>query len=232
MATLDEFNKVMVIMAHPDDAEFTSAGTVAKWVAEGREVIYVMVTSGDKGSGDLAMTSDRLAPIREQEQLDVARVLGLKEVLFLRYPDGGVEDTADFRRQLVRLIRQYKPDIVMTHDPYRKYNFHRDHRVVGSVTMDAIFPAARDHLYFPELMAEGFTPHKVAEIYLWGPEIPDCWIDISETFDKKMDALRCHVSQVGSAVGLETRMREWAAIAGEKAGYPLAEAFKKIEMRR
>ncbi|MBM2826824.1 MAG: family deacetylase, partial [Dehalococcoidia bacterium] len=128
----DEIGAVLVITAHPDDADFGCSGSVAKWVSEGRDVVYVLCTSGDKGSDDPNMTSERLAAIREQEQRNAGAALGLKDVVFLRYPDGGVEDTYEFRSQLVRLIRRFRPAIVVTQDPFRWQ--HRDHRTVGRVT--------------------------------------------------------------------------------------------------
>lgn len=224
---------VMVVSPHPDDSEFGAGGTVAKWVKEGQRVIYVVCTNGDKGSADPEMTSERLAKIREQEQREAAKVLGVGEVVFLGHPDGGLEDTPTFRGELVRLIRKYRPDTVMTTDPYRKYSSHRDHRITGIVTLDAVFPYARDHLSYPEYKAEGLRPHKVREVYLWGSEEPDTFINISETFDLKIAALSCHVSQVGQHLGeREKWVKERAASLGQAHGIPLAEAFRRIEIRR
>ena len=222
---------VMVVTPHPDDAEFGTAGTVASWVKQGREVIYVVCTNGDKGSADPDMTSDRLAQIRRQEQQKAANILRVKEVIFLDYPDGELEDTPAFRGELVRLIRKYRPDVVITSDPYRRYLWHRDHRITGTVTLDAIFPYARDHLSYPEHIAEGLAPHRVKEVYLWGAEEPDTYIDITETFDIKMAALNCHASQVGQYMEiLGQRVRERAEKMGQKEGFPLAEAFRRIEI--
>ena len=223
--------RVMVVTPHPDDAEFGTAGTIASWVKQGREVIYVVCTNGDKGSSDPDMTSERLAQIRRQEQQKAANILGVKEVVFLDHPDGELEDTAAFRGELVRLIRKYRPDVVITSDPYRRYLWHRDHRITGTVTLDAIFPYARDHLSYPEHIAEGLTPHRVKEIYLWGSEEPDTYIDITETFDIKMAALNCHASQVGQYMEiLGQRVKERAERLGQKEGFPLAEAFRRIEI--
>ena len=141
---------VMVIAAHPDDSEFGSGGTIAKWVREGQQVICVVCTNGDKGTSDDNMTSEKLARIREQEQREAAKILGMSEVIFLGYADGGLEDTSEFRGKVVRLLRKYHPDVVITHDPKFRYIGHRDHRIAGTVAMDAIFPYSRDHLFYPE----------------------------------------------------------------------------------
>ena len=188
---------VMVIAAHPDDSEFASGGTIARWVKEGQQVVCVVCTNGDKGTSDDNMTSERLAGIREKEQREAAQVLGVSEVIFLGYPDGGLEDTSEFRGKLVRLLRMFRPDVVITHDPKLRYMGHRDHRIAGTVAMDAIFPYSRDHLFYPEHQAEGLRPHKVKEVYFTGAEDPDFFVDISETFEIKIKAIGCHISQVG-----------------------------------
>ncbi len=229
---MTELDRVMVIFAHPDDAEFGCSGTIARWARDGRYVVYVACTSGDKGTSDPNMDPARLAAIREEEQMAAARVLGVKGVHFLRVPDGRVEDTVELRERLVRLIRQERPDIVVAQDPYRLYQLHRDHMMAGRAAMDAIFPSARDPLNFPEHLREGLQPHKTAELYLFGTDNPDVWVDITDTFDLKMAALRCHKSQVGHLEGLEERIREWATLQGKAKGIPLAESFKRIEMRR
>lgn len=234
---MEEPQKVMVIVAHPDDAEFSCGGTIAKWAREGKEIIYVICTNGDKGSSDPEMTSERLAAIREKEQREAAQVLGVKECIFLGYPDGGLEDTSEFRGKLVRLLRMHQPDVVVTMDPYRRYWQHRDHRMAATVALDAVFPYARDNLHYPEHRAEGLTPHKVAEVYIGGAENPDTFIDISETFDQKIDALRCHVSQVGDAPKEEfaERLRQMAARFAQNQGReptPMVEAFHRIQYRR
>lgn len=223
--------RVMVVIPHPDDAEFGTAGTVASWVKQGREVVYVVCTNGDKGSLDPDMTSERLAQIRRQEQQKAATILGVKEVIFLDHPDGDLDDTPAFRGELVRLIRKHRPDVVITSDPYRRYLWHRDHRITGIVTLDAIFPYASYHLSYPEHIAEGLAPHLVKEVYLWGSEEPDTFIDITETFDIKMAALNCHASQMGQYKEiLEQRVKERAERLGQNEGFALAEAFRRIEM--
>lgn len=224
--------RVLVMSAHPDDSEFGCGGTIAKWVAEGREVIYIVCTNGDKGSSDPEMTSERLAVIREQEQREAAQTLGVSEIVFLGHPDGELEDNRTFREELVRYIRKYRPEIVMAPDPYRRPFQHRDHRITGIVTMDALFPFARDHLHFPDHKAAGLSPHKVRELYLWGSDAPDVFIDISATFEKKIAALRCHVSQVGQRPEgmFEKWVRERAAAMGQCGEMALAEGFRRIQL--
>jgi len=222
----------MVVVAHPDDMEFSSAGTVAKFVREGREVVLVQCTSGDKGTARRDITSAELAALREEEEREACRRLGVQHIEFLRLGDGELMPDLAFREKIVRQIRKYRPDIVITHDPFRPYALHPDHRAVGITTVDSVYPTARDPLYFPEHLAEGLEPHKVAELWLFGAEYPDTYIDISDTFQDKIHALRAHVSQVGEAKDLEERVRQRAAEVGEPQGIALAEAFKVIKMRR
>jgi LmbE family N-acetylglucosaminyl deacetylase len=227
----DESGPVLVVAPHPDDAEIGAGGTIAKWISEGRDVFYVVTTNGDKGSSDPEMTSEKLAAIREKEQMEAAKVLGVKEVTFLGYPDGELEDTPQFREQLVSQIRKHRPYTVMTTDFLERYRRHKDHRITGRVVMDAVFPSARDRLFFPEHQAQGLGPHKVREVYVWGSDAPNTFIDISNTIEKKVAALGCHGSQIsGLFTGrLEERLREWAARVGKENGMPLAEAFHKVE---
>lgn len=222
----------MVVVAHPDDMEFSSAGTVAKFIREGREVVLVQCTSGDKGTARRDITSAELAALREEEEREACRRLGVQHIEFLRLGDGELMPDIDFREKIVRQIRKYRPDIVITHDPFRPYALHPDHRAVGITTVDSVYPTARDPLYFPEHLAEGLEPHKVAELWLFGAEYPDTYIDISDTLEAKIHALRAHISQVGEAKDLEERVRQRAAEVGEPQGIPLAEAFKVIKMRR
>lgn len=224
--------QVLVVAPHPDDAEFGVAGTVARWTREGKDVVYVMCTNGDKGTSDVNMKPEELAKIREQEQLAAAKVLGVREVVFLRHPDQGLEDTSEFRKEIVRQIRKYRPETVVTADPYRRYLWHRDHRVTGQVVLDAIFPYARDYHAYPDLIQEGLQPHKVREVLLWGTEEPNYRSDITDTFDTKLAALACHKSQVGDnpAHGLVERLRERAKMMAQGQNYEMAEAFHRIEI--
>jgi len=226
--------QVMVVTPHPDDAEYGVAGTVARWTREGNDVIYVVCTNGDKGTNDANMKPGALVRIREQEQLAAAKLLGVREVIFLRYPDQTLEDTPEFRKKLVRLIRMYKPETVVTADPYRRYIWHRDHRITGQVTLDAIFPYARDSLSYPDLLKQGLHPHKVREILLWGSEEPNYRSNITDTFDIKVAALRCHKSQVGDSPSpdLEQWLRQRHKMMAEGEDYELAEAFHRVEIWR
>jgi LmbE family N-acetylglucosaminyl deacetylase len=224
--------QVLVIAPHPDDAEFGVAGTVARWTREGKDVVYVICTNGDKGTSDVNMKPQELAKIREQEQLAAAKVLGVREVVFLRHPDQGIEDTSEFRKELVRQIRKYRPETVVSADPYRKYMWHRDHRITGQVALDAIFPYARDYHAYPDLIEEGLLPHKVREVLLWGSEDSNYRSNITDTFDTKLAALRCHKSQVGNnpVPGLAERLRERAKMMAQGQDYELAESFHRVEI--
>jgi LmbE family N-acetylglucosaminyl deacetylase len=230
---MTEPSDIMVITPHPDDAEFGVAGTVHRWTSEGKDVIYVVCTNGDKGTVDPNIKPDQLALIREQEQLAAAELLGVREVVFLRHPDQTLEDTPEFRKELVRLIRMYKPETVVTADPYRRYIWHRDHRITGQVTLDAIFPYARDLLSFPDLLEEGLQPHKVKEVLLWAAQEPNYRIDITATFATKLAALRCHKSQIGDnpSAELEERLRNRHKMLAQGEDYELAEAFYRVEVQ-
>jgi LmbE family N-acetylglucosaminyl deacetylase len=225
---------VLIIAAHPDDAEFGVAGTVARWVREGKQVVYVVCTSGEKGTSDRTISPEHLAQIREKEQEAAARLLGVREVVFFRLSDQGLEDTADFRKMIVRAIRTYRPETVVTSNPYRRYIWHRDHRIVGQVTLDAVFPFARDHLAYPDMLEEGLEPHKVREMLFFGSEDVNYRSDIAATFSLKIAALRCHESQIRElkVPNLETWMREWSCSMAEGAECELAEAFHRIEIRK
>ncbi len=228
----EELRRVMVVVAHPYDMEFSCGGTVKKFTNEGRYVVLVQCTSGDKGTSRRDISPSELAELRESEEREACRRLGVAEIVFLRLGDGELMPDLDFREKIVRQIRQFRPDIVITHDPFRPYALHPDHRAVGITTVDAVYPTARDPLYFPEHLAAGLEPHKVAELWLYGAEYPDTFVDISETFDDKINALLAHQSQVGDAEGLAERLRERASELGAPQNIPLAEAFKVIKMRR
>jgi LmbE family N-acetylglucosaminyl deacetylase len=221
----------MVIMAHPDDAEFVCGGTVAKWCAEGWEVRYVVVTGGDKGTHDESMTPEKLAAIREEEQRAACRALGVKECIFLGYPDGFTADDPDLRGQVVRLLRLHRPDVVITWDGFRHGFNHRDHRTVGIVTADAIYPIVRDRLYYPRDEEDGLASHQVNEVLLAGTDNPDYVVDITDHWETKLNAILCHASQIGNRTREDfVKMRqEQVAKEGEK---PIEEKFRRWSIRR
>ena len=225
---------VMVITPHADDAEGGAGGTVVRWTREGKKVVYVVCTNGDKGTSDPNITPEQLAEIREEEQQAAAKMLGVREVIFLRYPDQGLQDTPEFRKAIVRLIRMYRPYTVVTVDPYRRYIWHRDHRITGQVVLDAVFPYARDLYAYPDLIEEGIQPHKVREVLLWGSEEPNYRSDITDTFDIKFKALSCHKSQIGDNPSPERIewMKERHRMQAEGEDYELAEAFHRVELFR
>jgi LmbE family N-acetylglucosaminyl deacetylase len=222
----------LVVTAHPDDAEFAVAGSVAGWTRQGKDVAYVICTNGDKGTSDRRITPEALAVIRKKEQIDAAAALGVREVEWLGFPDQGLEDTTELRKMVVRMIRKYRPKVVVTSDPYRRYLWHRDHRIIGQVVVDAVFPYARDHLAYPDLLEEGFEPHKVEELLFWAAEDLNHRIDITETFDVKMAALRCHKSQVGHRTPeeLEDVMKKRYRDFAKDEPFELAEAFHRIKI--
>jgi len=223
---------ILVIAPHPDDAEFGAAGTIARWTQEGKKAVYVVCSSGEKGTSDRSLQPEQFAAIREKEQIAAAQIVGVQEVVFLRYPDQGLEDTPVFRKEIVRLIRTYRPATVVTADPYRRYIWHRDHRITGQVVLDAVFPLARDHLAYPDLLAEGFEPHKVQEVLCWASEDINYRSDITQTFELKLAALRCHESQVKEFhvpdLAKRLRQRSMEMAAGENFG--LAEAFHQVKI--
>lgn len=225
----------MVITAHPDDSEFSVAGTVARWIKEGWRVVYAICTDGSRGSNDPNMPPERMAPIRRAEQLEAARILGVQTVIFLDHEDGALQPTMELRRELTRLVRRYKPDIVISSDPTRYFHRnvyvnHPDHRAAGEAALYAIFPSAVTRFVFRELLDEGLEPHKVSEIYLSGAPEADTWVDISDTIDLKIAALKAHRSQIAPE-HVDARIREWAGELGRKYGVPYAEEFRRIILR-
>jgi LmbE family N-acetylglucosaminyl deacetylase len=227
--------RVLVVTPHPDDAEIWCGGTVARWAREGAVVYYVLCTDGGKGTDRPGVASQELAAARQQEQRDAARLLGVKDVAMLGRPDGGLEDTADFRKELVRQIRLVRPQVVLCPEPYRRnLAWHRDHRIAGQVALDAVFPYARDHLHFAELWREeGLEPHKTGTILFWGADAPDTFIDIGATIDQKLKAVQAHRSQMAHRPPAEVvelvKGRAQEAAAGR--GFQYAEAFRKVTFR-
>lgn len=224
-----EPRRALVVMAHPDDIEFTCGGTSAKLAAAGWEVTFCLVTSGDKGTKDETLASHDLATLREAEQEAAARELGVQRCIFLRVPDGFVEDGPELRGLLVRTIREVRPELLITWDGYRGFN-HRDHRTVGLVALDAAFPLARNPHTYPEQIAMGLAPHRVNTVLLAGTREPDYFVDVSEQIGSKVDALRRHASQVQPASRDEwlERLRKGRAEAARRGGVPWAEAFRRL----
>jgi len=231
----DEYlpQRAMSIHAHPDDQEFTVAGTLAKWARQGCQVISVILTSGEAGSNDPAHDAaykPTLAHIREEEQQAANALLGVAETVFLRQPDGELEPTLALRKEITKLIRRYQPDTVVTGDPQavfygNGYINHPDHRAAAQAATYAVFPSAGSRLLFADLLAEGYEPHNVKRLYLHGPEKPDTWVDVAETLEVKIAALRKHASQLGDW-DPEKMVREWAQEEGKEKGIPYAEAYK------
>jgi LmbE family N-acetylglucosaminyl deacetylase len=213
MLSLPIPNQAMVIMAHPDDPEFFCGGTLALWCAGGAEVTYLILTNGNKGSDDPAMTPEQLAALRRQEQQAAADILGVKRVIFFDEPDGELQPTLNLRQRVVAEIRRYRPEAIIAPDPTRyfylnMYINHADHRAAGEVAIDAVFPAARNRMYHPELLAQGLEPHLVKEVYLAGSTQPNRWVDISTVFETKLQAIRCHLSQIADPETMVKRVTE------------------------
>jgi LmbE family N-acetylglucosaminyl deacetylase len=225
--------RAMSIHAHPDDQEFTVAGMLARWVQAGCELVSVIVTSGGAGSNEPSVNADfkpELARLRETEQSNANAVLGIRETVFLHYPDGELEPSLDLRRDLTRLIRRYKPEAVVIGDPQgvfygSGYINHPDHRAAAQAALYAVFPSSETRLIFTELLAEGFEPHKVKRLFVHGSEKSDTWIDITATIDIKISALKKHASQLGDW-DPEKMIHEWAAEEGKEHGLEYAEAYK------
>jgi LmbE family N-acetylglucosaminyl deacetylase len=227
--------RAMVIVPHPDDPEFFCGGLIALWCAAGTEVTYLILTNGNKGSDDPEMTPEKLAFIRRQEQQAAADVLGVKHVIFFSEPDGELQPTLRLRQDVVAEIRRYKPDAVVGLDPTRFFPStnrinHADHRAGGHVVIDAIFPAARNRMYHPELLAEGLEPHVVKEVYLAGPDQPNRWVDISPVLETKIRAILCHTSQIKDPEGLPERIRERSKRIDEYGNEVICENYRLLEM--
>jgi len=229
----------MSIHAHPDDQEFSVGGTLAKWSQAGTEIISVVITSGDSGSNDPAKDGSHkqeLADLREKEQLAANAVLGVKETIFLRYPDGELEPTIQLRKDLTRLIRQFKPDAVLSGNPEawfygNEYVNHPDHRAAAQAAATAVFPSAGSRLMFTDLLSAGYEPHDVKRLYVHGTEKSDTWVDITDTLDLKIKALQQHVSQVPvDEVG--KWMTEWAEEEAKEKEMKYAEGYLVMILKK
>ncbi len=227
--------RVLAVGAHPDDIEFGAGGTLAKWAAKGCRVTLLVMTDGSKGSWDPGADPDVLAATRNAEQEAAADRLGVGEVRHLGYVDGELEYTMELRKELCRQIRDVRPDVVLSHDPWQRYQLHPDHRATGWAVVDGVV-AARDHLFFPE---QGLAAHRPAAVLLWSADEPDHWEDIGATFSVKIEALLCHSSQGTTTMGgaerndanraaFVARMTDWASRQGATVGLEAAESFKRI----
>jgi len=228
----------LAIGAHPDDAEFGAGGTLARWAESGCEVRLLVITDGSKGTWDHSLEPADLIRIRHNEQRQAATVLGASGTVMLDHRDGELEYTMALREELCSWIRRLRPTVVLTHDPWRRYMLHPDHRAAGWAALDAVV-AARDHLFFPDQLAEGLTEHRPEAVLLWAADRPDHWEDIADTFDRKVEALLCHSSQGASTMAVSPdndesrrefagRLRKWAGRMGQPVGLEWAEAFKMI----
>jgi LmbE family N-acetylglucosaminyl deacetylase len=230
-------DRVLVVAAHPDDIEFGAAGTVARWIGEGAEVRYLLVTRGEKGSDDPTADPAAIARVREAEQRTAAAEIGVAGVDVLDEPDGQVEASLRLRERVTRVIRAFRPEIVMSHDPTvlfvnNEWVNHPDHRAVGMVVVDAVFPTARDPLNFPEHFAAGLAPWKVAELFLWSTNEANQLVDIGATLDRKLAALAHHASQFRDFEETARWVRRGAEELGERAGYRAAEGFRRVVLAR
>lgn len=233
-----EVSRILVVAAHPDDVDFGMAGTIATWTDVGIEVVYCIVTNGDAGGSDPSVSRADMAVLRQAEQTAAAKCVGVTDVRFLGYPDGRLEASLDLRRDISRVIRQVRPDRVTCPSPERNYAripaSHPDHRAAGSATLDAVYPDARNPFAFPELAAEGLEPWIVHDVWIAGAPVPTHFVDVTDTFDRKVAALRAHESQTGHMDDLEGMLRGWLSRSAEMGGLGegrLAEAFQLIEIR-
>lgn len=229
----ERFERALAVYAHPDDPDVSCGGTLARWAGSGTEVHVVIATTGDKGSSDPTRVPDQLVAQRAEETAAAGTVLGLAGQHLLGYPDGALEDGPALREELVELIRRLRPDVVVCPDPQavlfgQEYFNHRDHRITGWVTLDAVSPAAAMPLYFP---AAG-PAHQAGTVYLSGTMEPDIWVDISSTIEVKAEAVLCHQSQLAETTEwLRSAIRQRAAEAGLQAGVSYAEGFRRLRLR-
>jgi LmbE family N-acetylglucosaminyl deacetylase len=230
---MKDYERILVISPHPDDLDFGCSGTMSKWARQGKEIVYILVTSGDKGGNDISVDSEFFKEKRESEQKEAALIVGSKQIIFLRYRDGEVENTKELRKDLVREIRKYRPEIIITLDP-ANHNFnnhylsHRDHRETAEAVFDAVYPAAGNPFFFPELIKEGFPPHNVKEMLFFGTSNPNFWSDISDTIEVKIKALSCHKSQGLNEERLKQFIYERAKSGGAERNMGYAEPFRRL----
>jgi LmbE family N-acetylglucosaminyl deacetylase len=230
---ISPLERALVVISHPDDGEFGAGPTIATLTAAGCRVDYVVTTDGSKGTEDPKITPEQLSTTRMAEQRAAADILGVGEIVHLGYPDGYLTPSLELRRDITRQIRRFRPDLVITQNPQRRLDHnpfigHPDHLATGEATLASVYPAARDHLNFPELWRdEGLEPWKVRQVLLTGVEEPNLWLDISDTFEIGLQSILAHVSQV-KREDVEERMRDRARLIGEPQGIGLAQAFLSI----
>jgi LmbE family N-acetylglucosaminyl deacetylase len=227
--------RILVITAHPDDVDFGAAGSVAVWTDAGIDVAYCIVTDGDAGGSDRSVSRAEMRTIRQKEQRAAAAVVGVTDVTFLGYPDGRLEPSLDLRRDLTRVIRRHTPDRVLCPSPQRNFArifaSHPDHLACGESALAAVYPDARNPFAFPELLDEGLEPHVVREIWMMAGPAADRVVDITTTIDRKVKALRCHVSQLPEPEAMDDRMRMWGAAVASQFGMEdgrYGEAFQVV----
>lgn len=228
---------VLGVAAHPDDLDFGASGSMSKWAKEGADVYYLILTDGSKGSDDPKITSEELVKIRQNEQRKAAEAVGAKDVFFLSYPDAYLEVTMDLKKDICRVIRKIKPDVVVTSDPTMIYNSergfinHSDHRAAGQATIDSVFPMARDRLTFPELVKEGLEPHRVPTLLLSAFGGGNYFVDITSTIENKMNALAAHDSQMADIAKTQENMKMFAKMTGGKMGANYGEGFIRLDVQ-
>jgi LmbE family N-acetylglucosaminyl deacetylase len=228
--------RILIVTAHPDDVDFGVAGSVAAWVKAGAAVTYCVVTDGDAGGFDPTVARHEIPGIRRREQTAAAAEVGVTDLVFLGHPDGRLQPTLELRRDISRVIRQVRPQRVVAQSPERLWDrifaSHPDHLAAGEAAVCAVYPDSRNPFAFPELMAEGLEAHTVSELWLMSAPQADVFVDVTDTFDRKLAALRAHVSQETDRDGqLESRLRRWMAAGAAAAGLPdgrLVEAFRRI----
>ncbi|MGH3697252.1 MAG: PIG-L deacetylase family protein [Pseudonocardiaceae bacterium] len=231
--------RILVVAAHPDDVDFGSAGTIATWTDAGLEVSYCIATDGDAGGVDRDVPREAIGGIRQDEQRKAAAVLGVTDVEFLGYPDGRLVMSLELRRDISRVIRRTRPDRVVVQNPGRDlrsvYGSHPDHQAAGEAALCAVYPDARNPFAHPELLAEGLEAHTVPEVWVMRPnEHADRYVDITDTFERKVAALRAHTSQTGHMTNLEQRLRDWGVLQARAAGFAegrLAEGYLVLDTR-
>jgi LmbE family N-acetylglucosaminyl deacetylase len=228
--------EILVVLAHPDDPEFFLGGSISRWIAAGHHVRYVLLTKGDKGSKDPDLSAHDVAQIRIEEQHAAAKFLGVDSIDFLDYEDGYLVPDLEMRKHIVRFIRMYQPNILVTCDPSnlfpnQQYINHPDHRNAGQVVIDAVFPAAGNRFFFPELLSEGYQPHEVEEVWMSLTTLPDVSLDVTEFWDHKIMALKMHASQIGDPRAFEKRMLE-RVNNGKDEAFKVEEHFRRIKFRK